>query len=310
MTGYVLRRLVYMIPVFLLISLFVFFMVRLVPGDPALMILGQRATEENVALLREKLHLNDPIWVQYGVFLGNLLRGDLGDSMRQQRPVMDILGERLPATLFLVAYAGVLSVLLSAPLATVAALRRGTWIDQAVRLYVLLALAMPAYWIGMMLLQFCAVKAHIFPVAGYGEGFLGHLESLFLPALSLALAVSSILIRSLRNSIIETMSADYVRTARAKGLGGRSVFTWHVLRNSAMATATILAVNLAFMVGGTIIIESIFAIPGIGSLIVKAIFDRDYPVIQGVTLAVGVMVLFINLVTDLSYAVLDPRIKY
>ena len=310
MTGYILRRLVYMIPVFLLISLFVFFMVRLVPGDPTLMILGQRATEENVALLREKLHLNDPIWVQYGVFLGNLLRGDLGDSMRQQRPVMDILSERLPATLFLVAYAGVLSVLLSAPLATIAALRRGTWVDQAVRLYVLLALAMPAYWIGMMLLQFFAVKAHIFPVAGYGEGFFGHLESLFLPALSLALAVSSILIRSLRNSIIETMSADYVRTARAKGLGGRSVFTWHVLRNSAMATATILAVNLAFMVGGTIIIESIFAIPGIGSLIVKAIFDRDYPIIQGVTLAVGIMVLFINLATDLSYAVLDPRIKY
>jgi peptide/nickel transport system permease protein len=310
MTGYVLRRLIYMIPVFLLISLFVFFMVRLVPGDPAIMILGQRATEENVALLREKLHLNDPIWVQYGVFLGNMLRGDLGDSMRQQRPVTDILGERLPATLFLVAYAGVLSVILSAPLATVAALRRGTWIDQAVRLYVLLALAMPAYWIGMMLLQFFAVKSHIFPVAGYGEGFFGHLESLFLPALSLALAVSSILIRSLRNSIIETMSADYVRTARAKGLGGRSVFTWHVLRNSAMATATILAVNLAFMVGGTIIIESIFAIPGIGSLIVKAIFDRDYPIIQGVTLAVGIMVLFINLATDISYAVLDPRIKY
>lgn len=310
MTGYILRRLVYMIPVFLLISLFVFFMVRLVPGDPTLMILGQRATEENVALLREKLHLNDPIWVQYGVFLGNLLRGDLGDSMRQQRPVMDILAERLPATLFLVAYAGVLSVILSAPLATIAALRRGTWVDQAVRLYVLLALAMPAYWIGMMLLQLFAVKTHIFPVAGYGEGFLGHLESLFLPALSLALAVSSILIRSLRNSIIETMGADYVRTARAKGLGGRSVFTWHVLRNSAMATATILAVNLAFMVGGTVIIESIFAIPGIGSLIVKAIFDRDYPIIQGVTLAVGVMVLFINLLTDLSYAVLDPRIKY
>jgi peptide/nickel transport system permease protein len=239
-----------------------------------------------------------------------MFRGDLGDSLRQQRPVMHILGERLPATLFLVAYAGVLSVLLSAPLATFAALKRGTWVDQAVRMYVLLALAMPAYWIGMMLLQFFAVKNHIFPVAGYGEGFFGHMESLFLPALSLALAVSSILIRSLRNSIIETMSADYVRTARAKGLGGRSVFTWHVLRNSAMATATILAVNLAFMVGGTVIVESIFAIPGIGSLIVKAIFDRDYPIIQGVTLAVGIMVLFINLATDLTYAVLDPRIKY
>ena len=310
MTAYVMRRLAYMIPVFLLISLFVFFMVLLVPGDPASIMLGQRATPENVAALREKLHLDAPLWVQYGTFLGNMLHGDLGDSLRQQRPVMDILKERLPATIFLVIYSGVLSVLLSAPLATLAALRRDSWVDQAVRIYVLLALAMPAYWIGMMLLQFFAVKAHIFPVAGYGEGFFGHLESLFLPALSLALAVSSILIRSLRNSIIETMGADYVRTARAKGLSGPSVFTWHVLRNSAMATATILAVNLAFMVGGTVIIESIFAIPGIGSLIVKAIFDRDYPIIQGVTLAVGIMVLFINLATDLSYAVLDPRIKY
>ena len=310
MTAYVMRRLAYMIPVFLLISLFVFFMVRLVPGDPASIMLGQRATPENVAMLRQKLHLDAPLWVQYGTFLGNMLHGDLGDSLRQQRPVMDILKERLPATIFLVIYSGVLSVLLSAPLATLAALRRDSWVDQAVRIYVLLALAMPAYWIGMMLLQFFAVKAHIFPVAGYGEGFFGHLESLFLPALSLALAVSSILIRSLRNSIIETMGADYVRTARAKGLSGPSVFTWHVLRNSAMATATILAVNLAFMVGGTVIIESIFAIPGIGSLIVKAIFDRDYPIIQGVTLAVGIMVLFINLATDLSYAVLDPRIKY
>lgn len=310
MTGYVVRRLVYMIPVFLLISLFVFLMVRMVPGDPAVIMLGSRASDENIARLREILRLNEPLWVQYGSFLGNLLRGDLGESLRQQRPVTDILRERLPATLFLVAYAGVLSVLISAPLATIAAVKRGTWVDQAVRIYVLLALAMPAYWIGMMLLQFFAVKSHIFPVAGYGEGFFGHLESLFLPALSLALAVSSILIRSLRNSIIETMGADYVRTARAKGLRARSVFTWHVLRNSAMATATILAVNLAFMVGGTVIIESIFAIPGIGSLIVKAIFDRDYPIIQGVTLAVGIMVLFINLFTDLSYAVLDPRIKY
>jgi peptide/nickel transport system permease protein len=179
-----------------------------------------------------------------------------------------------------------------------------------VRLYALLSLAMPAYWIGMMLLQVFAVKLQIFPVAGYGEGFLGHLESLFLPALSLALAVSSILVRSLRNSIIETMGADYVRTARAKGLNGQRVFLWHILRTSSMASVTILAVNLAFLIGGTTIIETIFSVPGLGQLIVKSISDRDYPIIQGVTLAIGVLVLFINLLTDLSYAVLDPRIRY
>jgi peptide/nickel transport system permease protein len=240
----------------------------------------------------------------------NLARGDLGDSIRQRRPVTAILAERIPPTVFLVSYAALLSVLITAPLATMAALNRGRWIDQAVRVYALLALAMPAYWIGMMLLQVFAVKLQLFPVAGYGEGFLGHLESLFLPALSLALAVSSILIRSLRNSILETLEADYVRTARAKGLSGRSVFVWHVLRNSAMSTATILSVFLAFLIGGTTIVETIFAVPGIGQLIIKAIFDRDYPIIQGVTLAIGVMVLFINLITDISYAILDPRLSY
>jgi peptide/nickel transport system permease protein len=224
--------------------------------------------------------------------------------------VTDILAERIPPTVFLVSYAALLSVLITAPLATMAALNRGRWIDQAVRVYALLALAMPAYWIGMMLLQVFAVKLQLFPVAGYGEGFLGHLESLFLPALSLALAVSSILIRSLRNSILETLGADYVRTARAKGLSGRRVFVWHVLRNSAMSTATILSVFLAFLIGGTTIVETIFAVPGIGQLIIKAIFDRDYPIIQGVTLAIGVMVLFINLITDISYAILDPRLSY
>jgi peptide/nickel transport system permease protein len=310
MTGYILRRLAYMVPVLFLITLFIFFLVRLVPGDPAAIMLGTRASEENMAQLRAYLKLDQPYWVQYGVFMRNLASGDLGDSIRQRRPVTDILRERIPPTLFLVGFASVLSILITAPLATAAALNRGRWIDQAVRVYTLLALAMPAYWIGMMLLQTFAVKMQLFPVAGYGEGFLGHLESLFLPALSLALAVSSILIRSLRNSILETLGADYVRTARAKGLSGRNVVVWHVLRNSAMSTTTIFAVNLAFLIGGTTIVETIFAIPGLGQLIIKSIFDRDYPIIQGVTLVIGVLVLFINLITDISYAILDPRLTY
>jgi peptide/nickel transport system permease protein len=310
MTGYILRRLAYMVPVLFLITLFIFFLVRFVPGDPAAIMLGTRASEENMAQLRAYLELDEPYWVQYGVFMRNLARGDLGDSIRQRRPVTDILAERIPPTLFLVGFAGVLSVLISAPMAAAAAMNQGTWIDQAVRLYTLLALAMPAYWIGMMLLQMFAVKMNIFPVAGYGEGFLGHVESLFLPALALALAISSILIRSLRNSILETVGADYVRTARAKGLSGRRVFVWHILRTSAMSTVTILAVNLAFLIGGTTIVETIFAIPGLGQLIIRAIFDRDYPIVQGATLAFGVIVIFINLVTDISHAVLDPRLSY
>jgi peptide/nickel transport system permease protein len=203
-----------------------------------------------------------------------------------------------------------LSVLISVPLAGFAALHRGRWVDQAVRVYVLASLAMPAYWVGMMLLQFFAVKQKVFPVAGYGEGFVGHLESLFLPALSLALAISSILVRCLRTSLLEAINADFVRTARAKGLMPRQVFVWHVLRTSALSSVTILGVQMAFLIGGTTIVETIFSIPGLGQLIVRAIFDRDYPIIQGATLAFGVLVLMINLLTDISYVFLDPRVSY
>jgi peptide/nickel transport system permease protein len=174
----------------------------------------------------------------------------------------------------------------------------------------MVSLAMPAYWVGMMLLQLFAVKYDILPVAGYGDGFLGHLESLLLPALALALSIASILIRSLRNSLLETISADYVRTARAKGLGGRQVYMGHILRTSALSTITILGVNVAYLVGGAAVTETIFAIPGVGQLVVRAIFDRDYPLIQGATLAFGVLVLTVNLLTDLVYASLDPRVSY
>lgn len=309
MAAYVLRRLLHMIPVLLFISIFVFMLVRLVPGDPAAIMLGPRATPENIAKMHEQLRLDDPLWLQYGSFLGNLLRGDLGDSIRKREPVTNVLVSRVPPTLFLVIYAAVLSVLISLPLAAWAATHRGRWADQLVRGFTIVSLAMPAYWIGMMLLQIFAVKWRFFPVAGWGESFAGHLHSLFLPALSLALAISSILVRGLRSSLIETMDADHVRTARAKGLTDGRVFGWHVLRNSALSTVTILGVNLAFLVGGTTIIETIFSVPGIGQLIVRSIFDRDYPVIVGVTLVFGVLVLVINLLTDLSYAMLDPRVK-
>ena len=225
--------------------------------------------------------------MQYAVFLRNMVSGDLGDSLRQRRPITEILLERLPPTLFLVSYAAVLSIAISG-LAAVGALNRGRWQDQAVRFYAILSLAMPAYWIGMMLLQFFAVKnaSSLSPATATISWATCTRAS---SALSLALAVSSILVRSLRNSIIETIGADYVRTARSrKGLSGQSVFFWHVLRNSSMATVTILAVNLAFLIGGTTIRRiNLCAVPGIGQLIVKAIFDRDYPIIQGVTLAVA-----------------------
>ena len=310
MLAYIARRLVQMVPVLFLITLFVFFLVRLVPGDPALIMLGNRATEENIARLRAHLGLDQPLLVQYGRFLGNLAHGDLGESVRRGEPVTGIIRDRMPPTLFLVGYALLLAVVISLPLATIGALRQERWPDQLVRVFVLVALAMPTYWIGMMLLQTFAVKLKAFPVAGYGDTLPEHLHSLFLPALALPLGVSSVLTRSLRNALLETMAADHVRTARAKGLRARKVFAWHVMRNSLLSTVTILGINLAFLIGGTTIIETIFGIPGLGQLIVRSIFDRDYPIIQGVTLAFGLLVMLVNLATDLSYAALDPRVSY
>ncbi|HEU0115363.1 MAG TPA: ABC transporter permease [Thermomicrobiales bacterium] len=310
MIGYLLRRIVQMAPVLFLLTLFVFFLVRLVPGDPAEVMLGNRATPENLAIVRKQMGLDRPIWEQYVIFLGNAVRGDLGKSVRRGDPVTTILVDHLPPTLFLSLYAMALAVLISVPLATWAALHRERTPDQLTRILVLVSLAMPTYWVGMMLLQFFAVKYKFFPVAGYGDTVLDHFRSLFLPAFSLGLATASIMTRALRNSILETIEADYVRTARAKGLTSRRVLIWHVLRNSVLSTVTILGISLAFLIGGTTIIETIFAIPGLGQLIVKAIFDRDYPIIQGATLAFGVLVLAINLLTDVSYALLDPRVSY
>jgi peptide/nickel transport system permease protein len=309
-TAYLLRRLVHMVPVLFLMTLFVFFLVRFVPGDPATAMLGDRATPDRVARLNTALKLDRPYYVQYAAFLRNLAKGDLGESIRRREPVRGIVIDRMQPTLFLAFYAMLLSVLIAVPLATVAALKKGGLADQAVRGYLVLSIGMPTYWIGMMLLQFLAVKHRVFPVSGWGEGFFGHLDSLFLPALALALAVSSLMIRSLRNSILETLETDYVRTARAKGLGQSRIMIWHVMRNSALSTITILGINFAFLVGGATITETIFAIPGLGQLIVGSIFNQDYPVIQGVTLAIGVLVLLISLLTDICYALLDPRVSF
>jgi peptide/nickel transport system permease protein len=309
-TGYILRRLAFMVPVLFVITLFTFFLIRLVPGDPVTAMLGPRGTPERRAELAKVMKLDRPLWEQYVAFLGGVVQGNLGDSLWKKQPVTQVLADRLPPTLFLVFYSMVMTITVTLPLAAWAALNKGRWPDRVVRVFTVISLAMPVYWIGLMLLQTFAVKQKVFPVSGWGEGFVGHLHALFLPALALTLAIASLTTRSLRNAILETMGQDYVRTARAKGVSESSVFSGHVLRNSALPTVTILGINLAFLIGGTTVAETIFAIPGLGQLIVNAVFQRDYPVIQGVTLIIGVLVLLINLLTDLSYAVLDPRVSY
>jgi peptide/nickel transport system permease protein len=306
---YVLRRLVHLLPVAFGITLVVFFMIHLVPGDPARTLLGTRATEEGVAALRASLGLDQPLWSQYVDFLGRLVRGDLGESLFYRAEVNDLILERLPATLWLLVAATVLSVLISVPLAVLAASRRGTWIDQAIRGVPLVGLGMPAFWVGIILILLLALKADLFPVSGFGDTTSEHLHSIVLPGLTVALALTPILIRSLRTSMIGVLDSDYVVTANAKGLSHGRVIVSHTLRNAAVSSVTVLGVNIAYLVGGTLVVERVFALPGLGTLMLDAIFNRDFAVVQGVTLAFAVMVVVVNLLTDVAHAALDPRVQ-
>ena len=309
MSRFVLRRLIQMVPVVFGLTAVIFFMIHLVPGDPAAIMLGTRATPENVAQLRRNLGLDEPLLVQYMFFLRNLATGSLGDSIFYREPVLDLILDHLPTTLMLATSTIILAVIITVPLATLAALHRDRLADQVVRGFLLVGLAMPSFWVGINLLLLLTVRYRIFPAGGFGDGFFDHLRHLFLPALTIALSISAVLVRNLRSSLIDTLTADHVRTARAKGLSSRAVFIWHVLRNSAMSTVTILGLNLGYLMGGTVIIEQVFALPGLGQLLLTSIFGRDYPVVQGITLVYAVLVILVNLITDLVYAALDPRVS-
>ena len=308
--AYLRRRLVQMIPVLIGVSLIAFYMIHLIPGDPARNMLGPRATPERIAALRHELGLDQPLWIQYGRFLAGVVHGDFGRSLYYRQAVGPLVLDRLPATLFLVVYSAVIALLLSIPLGVLAALKRSGPVDQAIRIVFLVALAMPAFWLGILLILILGLRFGLFPIGGYGETFPDRLYHLFLPALTIALSLSPLLIRSLRASMVANIRAQYATTARAKGLSERQVVVGHLLRPSLISTITVLGVNLGFLIGSTVIIESVFAIPGLGFLMVSSIQSRDYPVIQAVTLILALLVLVINLITDMTYALLDPRVSY
>jgi peptide/nickel transport system permease protein len=304
------RRLVQTIPVLFGIVLTVFLVVRLIPGDPARIMLGTRASEAKLAELRSELGLDQPIWQQFVTFVGNVAQGDLGQSLFYRRPVLDVIFERLPVTVTLVVLSVILSVAVCVPLAVASAMRQGSVTDQAVRGLSTLALAMPGFWLGLNLLILFAVVWPVFPLSGFGDGPLDILWHLTLPAITITASLAPILIRTLRASLIEVMSAPHVQFARTKGLSEARLVRRHVLRNGLMATVTILGVNIGWLMGGSVVVETVFSLPGLGALIVSSISARDYPMIQGIALVFGLLVLLINLVTDLVYAALDPRVSY
>ena len=304
------RRLVQMIPVAIGVTIITFFLIHLIPGDPVVAILGNHYTAAGAAHLRAALGLDKPLWIQYLIFMGNLLRGNLGTSIYYEQPVLGVVLGRLDATVWLVVYAALLAALIALPLATYAALHKDSVFDQIIRGTFMVTLAMPAFWVGIILILVLSVNLHLFPVTGFGDTIISHLWHLFLPALTIALGFGAVLIRSLRSSILSVLQTDYVDTARAKGLPWRLIVRRHVLRNALLSTVTIFGINIAFLMGATVIIENVFAVGGIGQLLVSSILQRDYAVVQGITLLIAVFVVAINLLTDITYSILDPRVSY
>jgi peptide/nickel transport system permease protein len=309
--AYVGRRLLQLVPITLGVTILVFFLIHLVPGDPARTILGNQATTQRVALLRHTWGLDRPLPVQYGKFMGRLVHGDLGTSLFYNVGAGHLVLERLPVTLWLIGFGALLSVLIAVPLAAIAATHRDRVADHVVRAVPLVGLGFPPFWVGIVLLLVFALHlGRLFPVGGYGNGFVGHLHAMFLPALTVALGIAPILVRSLRASLLEVLESDYIATARSKGIPERRVLVRHALRNAIISTVSVLGVNIGYLVGGTLIIEQVFAVPGIGQLMINSIFQRDFPVVQAVTLVFSVMVVLVYLLTDVAHALLDPRVRF
>ncbi|WP_213879272.1 ABC transporter permease [Pseudomonas sp. dw_358] len=305
--AYILKRLVLMIPTLLVILLVTFVIVRLLPGDPASAMIGDRSVDADVLRMNTELGLHQSLPVQFLQFAGHVMSGNLGMSYALHTPVTSVLAERLPVTLTLTAMAGVLALLLAIPLAFVSALKRHSATDLAIRGSFQVALSMPAFYIGLVLLTVFSAHLHWFPVGGYGTSWGDNLYHLFLPALTLALSLAAVLMNSLRTSIIAVLDAEYVTFARAKGLSTRVILMRHVMRNSLIPTLTLFALNIGTIIGSAVITETVFAVPGICRLMVDSIFSRDYPMIQGLVIVLAVLVSAIFLVTDVVQMMLDPR---
>jgi peptide/nickel transport system permease protein len=304
------RRLIQLIPVAFGVTLVAFLLIHLIPGDPARTVLGIHATPAAINQLDQEYGLHKSLPSQYWLFLDRLAHGNLGQSLFYGVPARQLIVDRIPATLWLLVYSTVIVIFLSVPLAMIAASKKDAARDQVVRAVPLLGLGMPPFWIGIILVELLALKVKLFPVDGYGSGFTGHLRYMFLPSLTVAIGISPVIIRSLRASMLDVLGADFIVTARSKGIPGRRLFVRHVLRNAVIPTVTVLGLNIGFLVGNTVIIEQVFALPGVGGLMINSIFNRDFPVVQGVTLVFAVLVVAVNLIVDMTYARLDPRVRF
>ena len=313
MLGYIARRVLSTIPVMGVVALFVFLMLRLSPGDPAAVIAGDYATAEDVARIREKLGLEEPIFLQFVNWLGSLLQGDLGISIFTNLPVTTLIAQRLEPTIMLTLTTIIFTVLVAVPLGTLAAWKSGSLIDRAVMIFAVAGFSVPVFVLGYMLIYQFSIELRWLPVQGYKspfEGIVPFLRHMILPTLTLSVIFIALIARITRASVLEVLQEDYVRTARAKGQSETKVLLRHALRNAAVPIVTVIGLGIALLIGGVVVTESVYNIPGLGRLVLDAVLKRDYPIIQGLILLFSFVYILINLLIDLTYTFFDPRIRY
>ncbi len=312
MGNYLVRRLLQAIPTLFLISGIVFLVVDFIPGNTAAVMLGQGASPENVARLSKQLGLDKPLPERFGVWLGDVLQGDLGRSSISRQPVWTLLGRAIPVTLYLTLFSLLIAIAIAIPAGTISALKRNSWADLFCTTFALLGLSIPGFWLAIQFVYLFGAKLKWVPLQGYigpREDFLGSIETMFLPALTLGIFLAGPLTRYLRSSVLQTISQEFVLVARAKGLTERRVLLSHILRTSLIPFVTAVGIQFGYLLGGAAVIETVFTLPGVGYMAVNAINDRDFPVVQGVVLVVAVGFVLINILVDVVYSILDPRIR-
>lgn len=313
MGRYILQRLVGMVAVMFTVVTIVFIIVRIAPGDPAAVMLGPDATAQDISQLRARLGLDQPLLVQYALFLGQLIQGDLGESIFLNRPVLSALADRAEPTFFLTLFAIAIASVIAIPIGILSAYRRGSLFDQATTTVAMLAASIPSFWLGLLLIQYFAVRFGLFPVSGYGgpgASLATRLYHLVLPAIALGVVSSALILRFTRASMLDVLNDDYVRTARSKGMGEFRVVMKHAFKNALIPILTVIGITAALLVSGAVVTETVFGLPGIGSLVVSAVLRRDYPVIQGALLIIAALYVLINFLIDMLYLLIDPRVKY
>jgi peptide/nickel transport system permease protein len=312
MLSFIGRRLLIAIPTILLISIFVFFLQKLLPGDPVLALAGEDRNPEILEFLREKYRLNDPLYMQYFHWIGKALQGDLGMSLRTRQPVLELLGQKLPVTLQLATMALIIAVMIGIPAGIISAYHKGTWIDWLANIVALSGLSVPNFWLGIMMILLVSVKLGWLPASGYQPFFEDPLQSIrtmLMPAFVLGTGLAATLMRHTRSAMLGVLQSDYVRTARAKGLVERTVVIKHAMRNALIPIVTVVTLLFGELLAGAVLTEQIFTIPGFGKLVVDAVFNRDYAVVQGIVLCTAIAFILMNILADALYRVLNPRMN-